>query len=333
MHRSTENGLLRVKKLTKYFPITKGILLSKQTGEVKAVDGVSLNINEGEILGLVGESGCGKSTLGRCILRLVEPTSGEIIFHDENILNHTQKMMRRLRCDMQIIFQDPYASLDPRKRVLDIIGEPLVVHKIARGKEKEKRVKELMEVVGLSSRYAGRYPHEFSGGQRQRIGVARALCLNPKIIICDEAVSALDVSIQAQIINLLQELQKKYNMAYLFISHDLSVIKHISDRVAVMYLGKLVELTDKRSIYEQPLHPYTKALISAIPVPDPLHKRKRVVLEGDVPSPINPPDGCRFHTRCSEAIGKCAIEEPGFVNIGREKSHYVACHVVQERFV
>ncbi|NLA58174.1 MAG: dipeptide ABC transporter ATP-binding protein [Firmicutes bacterium] len=321
--------LLEVKDLVKHFPIYKGWLFSKQIGSVKAVDGISFSINRGETLGLVGESGCGKSTTGRLILRLIEATSGEVWFEGQNVLQLGQEEMRELRKDMQIIFQDPYASLTPRMTVGDIIGEPLRIHRLASGREKEKRVRELLEVVGLSSYHARRYPHEFSGGQRQRIGVARALAVNPKLIICDEPVSALDVSIQAQVINLLQDLQEQYGLTYLFIAHDLSVVKHISDRVAVMYLGKIVELTDKNSLYANPLHPYTKALLSAIPIPDPTLIRERTLLEGDVPSPINPPSGCRFHTRCPVAEEICKHEEPVFEDVGG--GHYVACHLVHSK--
>lgn len=319
--------LLEVKNLVKHFPITKGLILSKQVGAVQAVDGVSFTINRGETLGLVGESGCGKSTTGRLILRLIEATSGEVWFEGRNVLKLGKDEMRELRREMQIIFQDPYASLNPRMTVGDIIGEPMQVHGITQRREKDKRVQELLEVVGLASYHARRYPHEFSGGQRQRIGVARALAVNPKIIVCDEPVSALDVSIQAQVVNLLQDLQQEYGLTYLFIAHDLSVVKHISDRVAVMYLGKIVELTSKQSLYDNPLHPYTKALLSAIPIADPTLIRKRTILEGDVPSPINPPSGCRFHTRCPVATHVCKEKEPEFTDIGG--GHLAACHLVQ----
>ncbi len=316
--------LLEVRDLVKHFPITKGIVISKKVGAVKAVDGVSFYINRGETLGLVGESGCGKSTTGRLILRLIEATSGEISFEGRNVLKLGREEMRELRKDMQIIFQDPYASLNPRMTVGDIIGEPMEIHRIARGREKDRRVRELLEVVGLSPLHARRYPHEFSGGQRQRIGVARALAVNPKLIICDEPVSALDVSIQAQVINLLQDLQGEFGLTYLFIAHDLSVVKHIADRVAVMYLGKIVELAAKHELYNNPQHPYTEALLSAVPIPDPTKKKQRIILEGDVPSPINPPSGCRFHTRCRYAQDICSKEDPEFIDIADD--HFVACH-------
>lgn len=323
---SMDNDILvDVRDIAKYFPIRKGILFSRRVGSVRAVDGVSFHIKRGETLGLVGESGCGKSTTGRLILRLIEKTSGEIYFEGREISMLSRKEMRALRRGMQIIFQDPYGSLNPRMTVGDIIGDPLEIHGVAKGREKGRRVKEMLDVVGLSSLHARRYPHEFSGGQRQRIGVARALALNPKLIICDEPVSALDVSIQAQIINLLKDLQREFGLTYLFIAHDLSVVRHMSNRVAVMYLGKIVEMADKYRLYSSSQHPYTEALLSAIPVVDQTGKRKRIILEGDVPSPINPPSGCRFHTRCRYAESTCRIEEPPFMDIGG--GHYVACHL------
>lgn len=320
-----DNKLIEIVDLYKHFPVTGGIL-SRVVGWIKAVDGVSFAIKRGETLGLVGESGCGKTTLGRVILRLLEATAGQVIFEGQNVLELRREEMRRLRRQMQIIFQDPYASLNPRMSVGDIIGEPLEIHGVARGKEKQKRVHDLLEVVGLGPHHARRYPHEFSGGQRQRIGVARALALNPKLIICDEPVSALDVSIQSQVINLLEDLQREFDLTYLFIAHDLSVIKHISDRVAVMYLGKVVELCGSDELYLNPKHPYTEALLSAIPIPDPAVQktRERIILAGDVPSPRDPPSGCRFHTRCLYAEDICNQEEPEFIDIGGE--HYVACH-------
>lgn len=316
--------LVEVRNLKKYFPITGGIL-SRVVANVKAVDGVSFTIKKGETLGLVGESGCGKTTTGRALLRLIEPTAGEVYFEGKNILKMGKEELRRQRREMQIIFQDPYASLNPRMTVGDIIGEPLEIHGVARGSAKEKRVRELLEVVGLTGFHARRYPHEFSGGQRQRIGIARALALNPKLIVCDEPVSALDVSIQSQIINLLEDLQKEFSLTYVFISHALNVVKHISDRVGVMYLGKLVELADKDELYRSPKHPYSEALLSAIPIPNPELRRQRIILEGDVPSPVNPPTGCRFHTRCRYAMPICKEVEPEFKDIGN--GHWVACHL------
>ena len=318
--------LLRVKDLVKHFPIRQGIIFSKQIGAVQAVDGISFDVQKGETLGLVGESGCGKTTAGRCILRLIEPTSGEVVFDGKDVPSLPKDELRELRKDMQIIFQDPYGSLNPRMTVGDIIGEPLHIHKLARGAAKEQRVREILEVVGLSAFHARRFPHEFSGGQRQRIGIARALAVDPRLIICDEPVSALDVSIQAQVINLLQDLQQEFGLTYLFIAHDLSVVKHISDRVAVMYLGKIVELTGKSQLYKNPKHPYTQALLSAIPEADPTIKKDRIILKGDVPSPINPPSGCRFHTRCPKVMDICKRVEPEFVDSG--DGHFVACHLV-----
>jgi len=319
---NTNASLLETKEVVKHYPIRGGIFL-RPIASVKAVDGVSLYILPGETLGLVGESGCGKSTLGRLILRLEEPTRGDIIFQGESILGYDLKQMRALRQEMQIIFQDPFSSLNPRKNVSHIVGEPLLVHGMTDRHEREARVLDLLEVVGLKREHMRRYPHQFSGGQRQRIGVARALALNPKLIICDEAVSALDVSIRGQVINLLQDLQEEFGLTYLFISHDLSVVEHISDRVAVMYLGKIVELADSRSLYKFPLHPYTQALLSAAPVPDPKWKKKRIVLPGDVPSPINPPSGCRFHTRCLFAKDICSQQEPSLKEV--KENHLVAC--------
>lgn len=316
--------LLNVQEIVKHFPITKGILKSKHYSVLKAVDNVSFSIRHGETLGLVGESGCGKSTTGRLILRLIKPTSGKVEFNGKDILQAGANEMRELRKHMQIIFQDPYASLDPRMTVGDIIAEPLHIHRLAEITGKRKRVDELLEVVGLTPHHAKRYPHEFSGGQRQRIGIARALAVNPKLIVCDEPVSALDVSVQAQIVNLLQDLQKEYGLSYLFIAHDLSVVRHISDRVAVMYLGKIVEIADKQSLYSRPCHPYTQALLSAVPIPNPKGRKERIILEGDVPSPINPPSGCRFHTRCGYSKEICTLEEP--VLLDRGNQHFVACH-------
>jgi oligopeptide transport system ATP-binding protein len=315
--------LLETKNLKMHFPIRAGVL-RRTVGHVKAVDGVDLRIRRGETLGLVGESGCGKSTLARLILRLLEPTDGEVIFEGENILGYERKQMLQVRRNMQIVFQDPYASLNPRMTVGNIIAEPLKTHKIEG--DRKKRVQELLEVVGLSPEHYNRYPHEFSGGQRQRIGVARAIALNPRLIICDEPVSALDVSIQAQVINLLQDLQKEFDLTYVFIAHDLSVVKHISDRVAVMYLGKIVEISDRKGLYDEPRHPYTVSLLSAIPIPDPEKERQRsrIVLAGDVPSPANPPQGCSFHTRCPRAQEFCVQHEPDLMEQDGE-AHRAAC--------
>ena len=325
----TDNVLVRVENLTKHFPITQGIVVQRQIGAVQAVDNVSFDIREGETLGLVGESGCGKSTTGRTILQLHRPTSGKAYYQDQDLTTLKGEDLRRMRRFMQIIFQDPYASLNPRLTVGDIIGEPLEVHRVEKSKKKRReRVQELLRLVGLNPYFINRYPHEFSGGQRQRIGVARALALQPKFIICDEPISALDVSIQAQVVNLLEKLQDEFGLTYLFIAHDLSMVRYISDRTAVMYLGKIVELGEREELYNHPLHPYTQALLSAVPVPDPVveRDRKRVILTGDVPSPANPPSGCNFHPRCPLAEQVCQEEEPEW----REASpdHWVACHLV-----
>lgn len=325
-----QDSLLQVNDLKMHFPVHKGIIIQRQVGAVKAVDGVSFDVKRGETLGLVGESGCGKSTTGRAILQLYRPTSGEVIFNGTDLTKLRGEEMRRMRRKVQMIFQDPYASLNPRMTVGDIIGEPLRVHNLRHGREVNERVQQLLELVGLNPYFINRYPHEFSGGQRQRIGVARALAVEPDFIVCDEPVSALDVSIQAQVINLLEELQEKLGLTYLFIAHGLAVVKHISDRVAVMYLGKVVELAEGRKLYTQPMHPYTQALLSAVPIPDPAieKKRKRIILEGDVPSPLNPPSGCRFHTRCPIAIEQCKVEEPPFVDYGG--GHFAACWRARE---
>ena len=318
--------LLRVKDLVKHFPL-KGGLFRREIDRVRAVDGVSFDLAAGETLGVVGESGCGKSTTGRCILRLIEPTAGEVWFESRNVIAAGKEELRALARDMQIIFQDPYASLNPRMTVGAIVGEALTIHKLTRtAREYEDRIVQLLETVGLAADHMRRYPHEFSGGQRQRIGIARALAVSPKLVVCDEAVSALDVSIQAQVINLLEDLQAKFSLTYIFIAHDLSVVEHISDRVAVMYLGRIVEIALARDLYTSPLHPYTEALLSAVPIPDPKVKRKRIMLQGDVPSPIHPPSGCPFHTRCPiRQLPLCASEVP--VLERSSDGHWVACHL------
>jgi oligopeptide transport system ATP-binding protein len=340
--KMTTNGkndtIIQVKDLKMYFPITKGIIFQKHVGDIKAVDGVSFDIKRGETLGLVGESGCGKSTTGRAILQLYRPTGGSVTFEDKELTAVKGEEMRRMRRHVQMIFQDPYASLNPRMTVGSIIGEPLEVHNILSGKAKRERVQDLLKVVGLNPYFINRYPHEFSGGQRQRIGVARALAVQPDFIVCDEPISALDVSIQAQIINLLERLQEEFNLTYLFIAHDLSVVRHISDRIAVMYLGKIVELTDRATLYQNALHPYTQALLSAVPIPDPIaeaeREKRRVILQGDVPSPANPPQGCNFCTRCP-AITRvkqqygidCTVVDPKFSE--NAPGHWVACHLYE----
>jgi oligopeptide transport system ATP-binding protein len=328
MSENHKDVLVRVENLTKHFPITRGIIVQRQVGAVQAVDNVSFEIKEGETLGLVGESGCGKSTTGRTIIQLYRATSGKVYYKDRDLSDLKGEGLRHLRRNMQIIFQDPYASLNPRMTVGDIVGEPLEVHGIVKSKKgRRERVQELLRLVGLNPYFINRYPHEFSGGQRQRIGVARALALQPEFIVCDEPISALDVSIQAQVVNLLEELQDQFGLTYLFIAHDLSMVRHISDRTAVMYLGKVVELANREEIYNNPLHPYTQALLSAVPVPDPVaeRQRQRIILKGDVPSPVNPPSGCRFHPRCPLAQQVCKDVEPEW----REASsgHWVACHL------
>ncbi len=315
--QTKKQELVKINNLVKHFPV------DNSDDVVKAVDGVSFDILAGETLGLVGESGCGKSTVGRCILRLIEPTSGEVWFDNKDVIALNKNELRPLRREMQIIFQDPYASLNPRLSILSIISEPLVIHKIGNKSEQKDRVAELLKKVGLDPEYMYRYPHEFSGGQRQRLGVARALALNPKLIIADEPVSALDVSVQAQVVNLLQDLQAEFGLTYLFISHGLAVVEHISNRVAVMYLGKIVEIATAQELYENPQHPYTKALLSAIPIPNPKLKRDRIILKGDVPTPINPPSGCRFRTRCPIASEECAVIEPEMKEMS--DGHFAAC--------
>lgn len=323
--QSTAKPLLRVKQLVKHFPIRGGVL-SRVVDKVHAVDGVSFELQAGETLGVVGESGCGKSTTGRCILRLIEPTSGQVWFEDRDVTAMDKAALRAACRDMQIIFQDPFASLNPRMTVASIIGEALSIHKLAQTpQDYEDRIVSLLETVGLNADHMRRFPHEFSGGQRQRIGIARALAVSPKLIVCDEPVSALDVSIQAQVINLLEDLQEKFGLTYLFIAHDLSVVEHISNRVAVMYLGRIVEIASSRALYTDPKHPYTEALLSAVPIPDPSVKRKRIVLTGDVPNPINPPKGCHFHPRCPKAMDRCRNEAPVLKDIG--DGHMAACHL------
>ena len=321
-------ALLQVNNLKMHFPLTKGIIFQRKAGAVQAVDGLTFDVRKGETLGLVGESGCGKSTTGRAILQLYRPTAGEVVFEGADLTKIGGERLRKMRKRMQMIFQDPYASLNPRMTVGSIVAEPLEIHKLARGKEKRARVQELLKLCGLNPYFVNRYPHEFSGGQRQRIGIARALAVNPAFIVADEPISALDVSIQAQIINLLEDLQDQFQLTYLFIAHDLSVVRHISDRVAVMYLGRIVELASRDEMYLHPAHPYTKALLSAVPIPDPRieRKRERIILTGDVPTPIDPPSGCRFHTRCPIAIEVCSEVDPEWRAIGG--NHMVACHRV-----
>ncbi|VEF48958.1 oligopeptide/dipeptide ABC transporter ATPase [Bacillus freudenreichii] len=316
---SSSSPLIQVKDLKKYFTVGDK--------KLKAVDGLNLDIYPGETVGLVGESGCGKSTAGRTIIRLYEPTSGEVLYNGKNIYDNKEREMSKLRRDIQMIFQDPYASLNPRMTVEEIIGEPFTIHHTLGGKKKKERIKELLRLVGLNADHISRFPHEFSGGQRQRIGIARALALDPKFIVCDEPISALDVSIQAQVVNLLKELQRKMGLTYLFIAHDLSMVKYISDRILVMYLGKMVELTDSEELYANPLHPYTKALLSSVPIPDPELKRERIILKGDVPSPIDPPSGCVFRTRCPAAMDVCAEVVPEWQEV--KPGHFTACHLYQ----
>lgn len=325
VENNTFDDLLVVNNLKKYFPIKAGIL-RRTVNHVRAVENISFTIKRGETLGIVGESGCGKSTTGRTLLRLLEKTDGEVFYNNQNIFELPKSEMRKLRTEMQIVFQDPYSSLNPRMTVGAIVGESLREHGLAKGREVTEKVQEVIEKCGLAPYHIRRYPHEFSGGQRQRIGIARALALNPQFVVCDEPVSALDVSIQSQILNLLMDLQEDMGLTYLFISHDLSVVKHISDRIGVMYLGSMVELTKKNELFDNPLHPYTQALLSAIPIPDPKLKRKRIILQGDIPSPANPPSGCRFHTRCPHVMPHCKTDVPEFKEAA--DGHYVACHLI-----
>ncbi|WP_110927910.1 ABC transporter ATP-binding protein [Bacillus massiliglaciei] len=318
-NKAAKTPLVEIKNLRKYFSVG--------SQKLKAVDGLNLEILEGETVGLVGESGCGKSTAGRTITRLYEPTEGEVLFQGKNIFHYKEREMHKVRRDIQMIFQDPYASLNPRMKVEELIGEPLIIHGISNGKERKKRVEELLKLVGLHPEHISRFPHEFSGGQRQRIGIARALALNPKFIVCDEPISALDVSIQAQVVNLLKDLQREMGLTYLFIAHDLSMVKYISDRILVMYLGKMMEFTESDTLIQEPLHPYTQALLSAVPIPDPAIKRERIVLKGDVPSPINPPSGCVFRTRCPKVMEICSKSEPEWQEY--KPGHYVSCHLYQ----
>jgi oligopeptide transport system ATP-binding protein len=322
--------LLEVKDLKMHFPVFEEGILKRQVGSIKAVDGISFTVYKGETLGLVGESGCGKSTTARTILQLYKPTGGQAFFRGINLFELKHEDLRKIRSQMPMIFQDPYSSLDPRMTVGNIIAEPMVVNNIAKGSQQTARVQELLGLVGLNPSFTSRYPHEFSGGQRQRIGIARALASNPEFIICDEPISALDVSIQAQVVNLLEKLQNELGLTYIFIAHDMSMVRHISSRVAVMYLGKIVELADRESLYNNPQHPYTKSLLSAVPIPNPKieRKRQRIILEGDIPSPENPPKGCRFHTRCPVAIERCKVEDPEFREIA--PGHFAACHLVNK---
>jgi len=319
---------LQIDNLKKYFPITQG-LIRRRVGDIKAVDGISFDIYKGETLGLVGESGCGKSTTGRVILQLYPATSGKILLEGQDLTDLSGEELRKIRPRMQMIFQDPHASLNPRMTVGSIVSEPLIEHSVGRGKERQERVEQLLDLVGMDPMYANRYPHEFSGGQRQRIGIARALALNPEFIVCDEPIAALDVSIQAQVVNLLEDLQSELEITYLFISHDLSMIRHIAQRVAVMYLGRIMELADRKEVYENPLHPYTQALLSAVPSPDPVleEKRVRIILTGDVPSPANPPPGCPFNTRCPIAVEQCSQEDQEWREL--RSDHWVACHLAE----